>query len=76
MFWLNKHMLVYALRWWSAVMRDSVTFFFFGLKMILMDKKLSVKAKQIKWMFEAFFLTNLSTIYIIQLHNCRNLRLI
>lgn len=30
-------------------------FFFFGLKMILMDKKLSVKAKQIKWVFEAFF---------------------
>lgn len=54
MFWLNKHMLVYALRWWSAVLRDSVTFFF-GLKMILMDKKLSVKAKQIKWVFEAFF---------------------
>lgn len=67
MFWLNKHMLVCAPRWWSTVLRDSVTLFFFlfGLKMILMDKKLSVKAKQIKWVFEALFLTNLSTIYII-----------
>lgn len=63
MFWLNKHMLVYALRWWSAVLRDSVTFFF-GLKMILMDKKLSVKAKKIKWVFEAFFFFNQFVHYI------------
>lgn len=28
MFWLNKHKLVYALRWWSAVSRDSKETFF------------------------------------------------
>lgn len=40
-------------------------FFLFGLKIILMDKKLSVKAKQIKWVLEAFFFNQ----FVHYIHN-------
>lgn len=43
MFWLNKHKLVYSLRWWSAVLKVSKKHvFFFSLKNDFGGKKTQV----------------------------------